>query len=305
MAYFTLHPSAPFRLDLTVWVLRRQAHNAIDVWDQGTYRRSWIYGEERLALRLWQTRGPMDPVLEAEIYAGPDDDRAIAWVRERLQWILGINRDLAPFYAFAAKDPRLGALVEHYRGFRPPRFDSLYEGLINAIACQQLSLQVGIHLLNRLCRICEGDSGGLDRALPFPPPQQILNLAPELLRDIGFSQQKIRSVRAVAEAASAGDWDERAWPGMPVEQIRERLLWIRGIGRWSVEYVLLRALGQLEIFPGDDVGGRKSLLRWLGGDATVVGYEETIAHLKLWAPFAGMVYFFMLLRRLEEAGHIT
>ncbi|MBU2735137.1 DNA-3-methyladenine glycosylase 2 family protein, partial [Acidithiobacillus caldus ATCC 51756] len=126
-----------------------------------------------------------------------------------------------------------------------------------------------------------------------------------LLRSLGFSRQKVRGLRAVAEAARAGDLDERAWQGMPAEAIRERLTQIPGIGRWSAEYVLLRALGRLDIFPGDDVGGRKGLLRWLGAEARAVGYEDTLAHLKAWAPFAGMVYFFMLLRRLEEAGYIA
>ncbi|MBU2803086.1 DNA-3-methyladenine glycosylase 2 family protein, partial [Acidithiobacillus caldus] len=179
------------------------------------------------------------------------------------------------------------------------------EGLINAVACQQVSLQVGILLLNRLCRACEGDSGGLHQTLPFPTPQRLLEQEPELLRSLGFSRQKVRSLRAVAEAARAGDLDERAWQGMPAEAIRERLTQIPGIGRWSAEYVLLRALGRLDIFPGDDVGGRKGLLRWLGAEARAVGYEDTLAHLKAWAPFAGMVYFFMLLRRLEEAGYIA
>ena len=305
VGYFSLHPSPPFRLDLTVWGLRRQAHNAMDVWEQDAYLRTWNYGETRLALRLWQTRGVEEPMLEGEIYAGPDDDRAIAWVCERLQWILGLDRDLTPWYVFAAEDPRLASLRERYRGFRPPRFDSLYEGLINAVACQQVSLQVGILLLNRLRRAYEGDSGGLHQTLPFPTPQQLLEQEPELLRSLGFSRQKVRGLRAVAEAARAGDLDERAWQGMPAEAIRDRLTQIPGIGRWSAEYVLLRALGRLDIFPGDDVGGRKGLLRWLGGEARAVGYEDTLAHLKAWAPFAGMVYFFMLLRRLEEAGYIA
>ncbi|MBU2735195.1 base excision DNA repair protein, partial [Acidithiobacillus caldus ATCC 51756] len=45
MGYFALRPHPPFRLDLTVWGLRRQAHNAMDVWEQDAYLRTWNYGE--------------------------------------------------------------------------------------------------------------------------------------------------------------------------------------------------------------------------------------------------------------------
>ena len=50
----------------------------------------------------------------------------------------------------AAPDPLLGPLAERMRGLKPPRFPTVFEALVNGIACQQLSLAVGIHLLNRL-----------------------------------------------------------------------------------------------------------------------------------------------------------
>ena len=306
MAYFELHPIDPFRLDLTVWVLRRQAHNAMDVWNRGTYLRTWHYRGGLLTLRLWQSHGPSDPVLEGEIYEGPDDADAIAWAGARLNWILGLDRDRSSLYnALIVKDAGLAPLMDRYHGFSPPRFDSLYEGLINAVACQQLSLSVGITLLNRLCRLCAGDTGSTRSILPFPTPQRLLEQDPALLRDIGFSHPKIRSLRAVAQAALDGELNERVWHTQARDLIETRLVQLPGIGRWSAEYVLLRALGHLDVFPGDDVGGRKGLLHWLGAHATAVGYEDTLAHLKPWAPYGGMIYFFMLLRRLEQEGHIA
>ncbi|BBF66723.1 hypothetical protein AFERRID_29410 [Acidithiobacillus ferridurans] len=69
--YFRLSPRPPFRLDLTVWALRRQAHNRMDGWESETYRRVWRYGDGWLKVRLWQTKGDPDPFLEGEIYEGP------------------------------------------------------------------------------------------------------------------------------------------------------------------------------------------------------------------------------------------
>ncbi|WP_226833456.1 hypothetical protein [Acidithiobacillus caldus] len=62
--YFRLSPRPPFRLDLTVWALRRQAHNRMDDWERETYRRVWRYGDGWLKVRLWQTKGDPDPLTD-------------------------------------------------------------------------------------------------------------------------------------------------------------------------------------------------------------------------------------------------
>ena len=77
-----------------------------------------------------------------------------------------------------------------------------------------------------------------------------------------------------------------------------------GVGRWSAEYVLLRGLGRLEIFPADDVGARKSLQLWLG-QPSALGYEAACRAVADWYPFAGLVYFHLLLSRLAASGHIS
>lgn len=93
MGYFSLNPHPPFRLDLTVWALRRQAHNHMDGWESGTYRRVWRYGDGWLKVRLWQTQGDPGPLLEGEIYAGPRDEQAVSWVREQRRFSPGDRMD--------------------------------------------------------------------------------------------------------------------------------------------------------------------------------------------------------------------
>ncbi|MCR1348728.1 base excision DNA repair protein, partial [Acidithiobacillus ferrooxidans] len=184
--YFRLSPRPPFRLDLTVWALRRQAHNRMDDWERETYRRVWRYGDGWLKVRLWQTKGDPDPFLEGEIYEGPQDERTVSWARAQLTWMLSLDRDLGPFYAVAAADPRLASLAARYRGLRPPRFPSLFEGLVNAVACQQLSLHLGITLLNRLSELCREGVEEIDRVYPFPDPRSLLRQEVTALRGLGF-----------------------------------------------------------------------------------------------------------------------
>jgi DNA-3-methyladenine glycosylase II len=79
---------------------------------------------------------------------------------------------------------------------------------------------------------------------------------------------------------------------------------LRGVGRWTAEYALLRGLGRLHVFPGDDVGARNNLARWLDCRASL-DYEGVRAAVRHWQPYAGLVYFHLLLASLAERGTLA
>jgi DNA-3-methyladenine glycosylase II len=86
--------------------------------------------------------------------------------------------------------------------------------------------------------------------------------------------------------------------------VRERLTSLRGIGRWTAEYVLLRGLGRLHVFPGDDVGAHNKLRRLFGIDRPLD--HGSVQHLVArWQPYAGVVYFHLLLDSLSRDGLVT
>jgi DNA-3-methyladenine glycosylase II len=85
--------------------------------------------------------------------------------------------------------------------------------------------------------------------------------------------------------------------------VRRRLLELRGVGRWTAEYVLLRGLGRLHVFPGDDVGAQKRLARWLGRRRPL-DYAGVGRAVKGWQPYAGFVYFHLLLEGLSRPGRL-
>ena len=79
---------------------------------------------------------------------------------------------------------------------------------------------------------------------------------------------------------------------------------LKGIGRGTAEYVLLRGLGRLDVFPGDDVGARGNLARWLETEG-IMDYLKVEGPLKQWAPDKGLIYFHLLLDGLERTGQIV
>lgn len=165
-----IEPDAPFRLDLTVWALRRRPHNMVDRWEASTYWRTLPVDGAAIAVGVSQS-GTVDAprllVSFAGAGLGPSAELSAC---NAMHALLGLDVDVSPFAAAAARDTVIGPLAARLRGLRPPRFPSVFESLVNGVACQQLSLSVGIHLINRLTaahgRPPAGDPAGA-RASPI------------------------------------------------------------------------------------------------------------------------------------------
>jgi DNA-3-methyladenine glycosylase II len=296
-----LSPRPPFRLDLTVWALRRGALNEVDRWDGRTYRRAFVLDHRRSDIAITQRGGCDEPLLDVYLGQDTDDVGGSDRVRATLNWMLALDRDVDPFYAGPAGDPQIAALVHRFRGLRPPRFPTVFECLVNAVALQQFSLSAGLTLLNRLARTFGASSSLGESVWTFPEPAELLAATPGSIRALGFSRRKADSLIAIADAAHRGHLQNEALTALDDEQVVEALTEIDGIGRWSAEYALLRGLGRLHVFPGDDVGARNGLARLLGRDP-FRDYASVRDAVALWQPYAGMIYFHLLLDRLATQG---
>jgi DNA-3-methyladenine glycosylase II len=301
---FHLKPVPPFRLDLTVWTLRRRPDNAVDRWDGESYRRVLPLAGDLVEVIVTQVGPPSSPQLRVSVAGFPLRSRVKTAAASALDRLLGLHTDLRAFYRFARRQKPLAELARRFRGMKPPRFATVFEAVVNAIACQQMSLTLGIILLNRLAAnyglaVQKGDH--CVRA--FPRPEDLARLRQGHLRRLGFSRQKGRALIELARSVTDGCFDLEELAELPDEEALEWLRELRGVGRWSAEYILLRGLGRTQIFPGDDVGARNNLQRWLHL-AGALDYEGVQRKLSRWQPFGGLVYFHLLLDRLEQAGHL-
>jgi DNA-3-methyladenine glycosylase II len=302
---FLLEAVPPFRLDLTVWTLRRRPHNAVDRWDGTTYRRVLPLPAGPVEVAVTQVAPPETPQLQVVVAGQPMRAAMRVDVTAALERLLGLRIDLTAFYQFAAHQRYLGPLAQHFRGMKPPRFATVFEGVINAMACQQLTLTVGVHLLNRLAVACGAAFGEGDEAVhAFPRPEDLARLSPAALRQFGFSRQKGRAMIELAQSVAEGRLDFEGLAALPDDEVIDHLRELRGVGRWTAEYALLRGLGRVHMFPGDDVGARNNLRRWMRLRKTL-DYEGVRRVLAGCGGYAGLVYFHLLLDRLEEAGSLS
>lgn len=300
---FRLTPVPPFRLDFTVWVLKRRSEYVVDDWDGQTYRRTLTVNDEPVPVSIHQIGPAASPELEISLYGSTIATSGIHEVRHVIERLLGTRIDLSNFYALADEDSRLKPLATPFKGIKPTRYPTIFECLTNAITCQMLSLNVGLRVVSRLV-----DAYGRraeDEGFPpaFPTPADIADANPDHLRQIGFSRQKARALIELAQRINSGEIDFSSLHEMDDVQAVSELTAIRGVGRWTAEYTLLRGLGRLHIFPGDDVGARNTLRSW-NGDSESFNYERVREVLSPWEPYAGLVYFHMLLVGLEAAGRI-
>jgi len=302
---FELEPIAPFRLDYTVWALKRRSVNLIDTLDGVVYRRVEDVDGQPVGVEVTQSGSPEEPRLKVKIVCAHSPTGAVEEeVEKRVIRLLGVKVDLAEFYRMAQGDPRLSQLVDAFLGVKPPRFPSLFEALINAVACQQVSLEVGLRLISRLAERFGGrlvDAPGFTYS--FPSARRIAEAPAASIRELGFSQRKVEVIKSLASAHLRGELDDTRFESMANPDVVRVLDAIKGIGRWSAEYVLLRGLGRLDVYPGDDVGAARNLAAWLGVSGRL-GYEEVQRATSKWGRYRGVVYFHFLLRRLREKGVI-
>ena len=299
---FSIEPVPPFRLDLTAWAIRRRPENLMDRWDGQSYRRVLAIEGKAVQVSVTQSGGKTAPRLHVIATDGRSDDFNKAAVIVALDRLLGTSIRLALFYRAAADEPRLNNLVAKFRGLKPPRFPTVFEALVNGIACQQLSLLVGITLLNRLSEACGlGFRGPGSTQYAFPRPADLARMQLRDLRPLGFSRNKGRALVELASAVAEERLDLERFAQLEDREALSRLLELRGIGRWTAEYVLLRGLGRTNLFPGDDVGARNNLARWLHLRKPL-DYDRVGRVLGKWKQFAGLIYFHLLLSSLEASG---
>ncbi len=175
-----------------------------------------------------------------------------------LRRMLGLTQDVEQFESTYHQHPQLGTLIAHRPGLRVPLTSTPFEALTWAITGQQISVKAAVSIRRNLI-ISTGlrHSSGL---LCYPQASQVAALAEDDLRQAGFSMSKARTLRTLSQLVASGELPLAEWLlTLPVDEIREQLLGVRGIGPWTVNYALLRGFGWLDGSLHGDVAVRRKL----------------------------------------------
>jgi DNA-3-methyladenine glycosylase II len=289
-------PTGAYRLDVTVAALRRLPSNLVDLLtDDGSYARA-LDGHFGLVVASVDQLSPER--LSVTLDGDPrDHDWALGVVRRTL----GVACDLSPFDRAARRIAWLRRLADRMRGVKPPRYPTLWEACVNAVIFQQISLAAASSIMGRLVadlgRRIESAGNTLH---VFPTVESVLGAGDERLRRAGLSASKVATLRHIGESLMSGTLSEGMLEERTSAEAAAVLTGVRGVGPWTAAVILLRGLGRLDVFPARDTGVARNLAL-LAGSTPI----DMAAALEVLRPQQGMLYFHLLLARLEARGELA
>lgn len=183
-------------------------------------------------------------------------------------------------------DKRLGRLIRKVGPFtlRPQKMQSPFEALLRAIVYQQLSGKAAATILGRVTALMPGSR---------PSPQGIIDLDDERLRGAGLSRAKTTAVKDLAAKTLDGTVPTLIrLKRMDDEEILSRLVQVRGVGRWTVEMLLMFRLGRPDVLPSTDLGVRKGFMVTYR-TAEMPTPLAVLEHGERWRPFRSVASWYL------------
>jgi DNA-3-methyladenine glycosylase II len=273
-----------FRPDAVLAFHRRDPQQRAERVDADGFAKglAWRGRPACLAVRFHEGLAEAGLVLDGEPAAG---DRAA--LESLVRRMLGLDQAVDVFEAAYRPHPQLGPLIARHPGLRVPLAATPFEALAWAVTGQQISVGAAVALRRRLIEAAGlAHSGGL---ACHPDAARLAAVEEAQLRAAGFSAAKARCLLTLGERVAEGTLPLEAWAEEPpVADIRARLLAIRGIGPWTVDYVLLRGFGWLDGSLHGDAAVRRGLQALLGR-AERPSEDETRRWLAGFSPWRALI----------------
>lgn len=174
---------------------------------------------------------------------------------------------------------------------------SPFESLARAIAYQQLHEKAAERILTRLIALFPGHR--------FPSPQDLLAIEAEEIRRAGFSRAKVLALRDLAAKTLDGTVPpSRVVTRLEDEEVIKRLVAVRGIGRWTVEMLLIFQLGRMDVLPAVDFGVRNGF-RIAYGRRSMPTPKQVLRYGERWKPYRTAAAWYLWRAADRAKGEMT
>jgi len=282
---FRLHFRPPYHWQGMLDFLAARATPGVEVVEGGTYRRtiSWQGRPGYFEVSLDDSRNAL--VVRIEF----GDPHSLFFIVEHVRAMFDVSADWAAIVQSLKSDPVLAGRVEADPGLRVPGCWNGFELATRAILGQQITVKGATVMAGRMVSAFGRPFSGPSRLTHlFPSPEA---LADANLGSIGLTGARAETIRALARAVCAGKINFEGV--VDSDEFLHRLCEIRGIGKWTAQYVAMRALGEPDAFPSSDLG----LLRALSVESSR-DLERRAEAWRPWRAYAAMY----LWRLLSPSG---
>jgi DNA-3-methyladenine glycosylase II len=291
---FSIQPKGPFNLDLTLQRYRLFGDDAAHAYVDGVYRRV-VQIDDRLWLyALCEGGSPHDPIIQVRLFGERAHTQHRAAVESEIRRSLSLDVELEPFYRWASADPALTELIARCYGMRPPQAPTLFEALVTSISAQQVNLAFATATRSRLIRRY-GRAMTLDGRTyyAFPTPDSLADASLQEVRDMQFSWRKAEYIVNLARLVATGELRLETFPQLSNEAVIERITRVKGLGRWTADWLLARGLGRGDVVAAGDLGVRKAVGRFYFGGQTP-SVEEVRTYAARWGAFQNLAVHYLL-----------
>ena len=288
----------PFDFDLTV---RHQTYYrgraGADLYADGAYYRALRRPDGgAVAVRVSPGgEGWLDVSLPA---GGSEADLALA--TDAVPRLLGFEADLPGFYARIAADPVLATTMGALHGLRPARAETVFEALVMAIAAQQISGAVA-RVIRHGLMVSYGTRLEVDghELHAFPAPETLVATGVDGLRAHKLSGRKAEYIHGIAEQTLDGAIDDARLGAMDDNEAIAALTSVRGVVRWTAQWVLMRALGRPDVLPEGDLALKRVVSELYFGGEPIEEQQLADFARERWSPYRGLAttYLFAHLRQ--------
>ena len=286
---FRLGFRPPYHWEGMLAFLAPRAIPGVEVVEAKSYRRSVSWHGEDGCFEVALDQSQL--ALSVRIQFG--DSRALFLIIERIRRMFDLSSDWQAIAARLRGDPELARRMEASPGLRVAGCWDGFELGVRAILGQQVTVKGATTLAGRLVRAFGRPcSAGNGLSHYFPRPEV---LAEAEFQSIGLPRARAETIRAFARAVRDGH--VRFEGIVEADQFTRRLCEIPGIGRWTAQYVAMRALGQPDALPAGDLG----LLRALG----LRGTRELEEWSQAWRPWRAYAAMYLWNKGLGGRGRRT
>ena len=218
-------------------------------------------------------------------------------VKRASRHCLGLKQDLTAFYDFAAGEELLWRVVEPLVGFPLFCTETVFEALITLIIEQHITWKNALRYQQMLMRMY--DSGvclGRASVYPFPSPQQLASASHSELKALKITNRRIDMIREIARAVTAGELEPESMRQLDARAAYDSLKTIKGVGHWTANNALGRALGKYRDISQNDVALQAAVQRYFHDGKGPKSAELVADTLGRYGEYAGLAGHFVLLR---------
>ena len=284
-----IHPVRPYDLDKTcTFSSPFQGSNSTDIYESGKYTRTLRSDDQVVLVTVREAGVKNASQIELNIDGQYMSEKLVRDISLQVRSILGLDLSVTEFYRMAINDPVLGPITKKFTGLRPTKAPTVFEALIQSIISQQIHTNVARMICNLLVEnLGESLQVNGKTYTVFPTPELLANTGTVGLKRYKLSHRKAQYIWDISQQITTGELDLESLRFVSTSEAIQQLTALRGVGMWTANWLLIKALGHPDGFPSGDLALQKAITM-LSTNGRKMSEYEISCHSKRWSPYRSL-----------------